>query len=277
MIVDAHTHSAPRELLERAIRDPQRYQLKVTRGEGDTYEIQTLFWSLSRFIKFEPYRPEHYDPATRVRQMDQRGIQAEVLSGVQSFNYYWADPSLDSFCQRLQDLGVPIFVHPYGSLNQERLEWHLLVNVVGFPTEQAVAAWSVILGGVLDRFPRQRFCFGHGGGALLFVKGRVERGYDASAALRAGLRRRPSEYLDSVYVDTLIHDDRALRYIVETIRVDHLMFGTDSGWPMEDPDMIPRRRLEGVDEAGRERILGTNVVGVYRLARHDHPHPRGQG
>ena len=41
----------------------------------------------------------------------------------------------------------------------------------------AHAALCLILGGVLDRFPKVKFCLAHGGGAFPFTIGRFNHGY----------------------------------------------------------------------------------------------------
>lgn len=53
------------------------------------------------------------------------------------------------------------------------------------PCETAVAICSMIFGGVLERHPRLRVCFAHGGGAFPFIIGRVEHGFKSRPDLCA--------------------------------------------------------------------------------------------
>lgn len=46
-----------------------------------------------------------------------------------------------------------------------------------FHSRTAHAALCLILGGVLDRFPKLKFCLAHGGGAFPFTIGRFNHGY----------------------------------------------------------------------------------------------------
>ena len=49
--------------------------------------------------------------------------------------------------------------------------------LVGMPAETATAIVSVLMGGILEQFPKLRFCFAHGGGSFPFTIGRIEHGY----------------------------------------------------------------------------------------------------
>lgn len=53
------------------------------------------------------------------------------------------------------------------------------------PSETAVAVCSMIMGGVLERFPRLKVCFAHGGGAFPYLIGRVEQGFNVRPDLCA--------------------------------------------------------------------------------------------
>ena len=53
------------------------------------------------------------------------------------------------------------------------------------PCETATAIVSMMMGGVLERFPRLKVCFAHGGGAFPFVIGRVEHGFNVRPDLCA--------------------------------------------------------------------------------------------
>ena len=41
--------------------------------------------------------------------------------------------------------------------------------LVGMPSETAVAMCSMMFGGVLERFPKLRVCFAHGGNTCLLI------------------------------------------------------------------------------------------------------------
>ena len=45
------------------------------------------------------------------------------------------------------------------------------------PSETATAVMSLMMGGILERFPRLKVCFAHGGGSFPFTIGRMQHGY----------------------------------------------------------------------------------------------------
>lgn len=55
----------------------------------------------------------------------------------------------------------------------------------GMPSETAVAICSVLMGGVLERHPKLKIVFAHGGGAYPYLIGRVEHGYNVRPDLCA--------------------------------------------------------------------------------------------
>lgn len=191
-----------------------------------------------------------------------RGVQ--LLSNVDGTNL--DDAGLEPLFAFLDEKALPIFIHPYGDLNAERFRKNFLVNIVGWPTELALAISGLLLDGLLDRHPGIRFHLGHGGGTFLFVLGRMRRALKAVEDLHGVLERDLDDYLSNIYVDTLLHDSGAIRYALEVLGPERVILGTD--WPfwMQDPQMLERMRsIEGVDETTLERVLSVNALELYRL------------
>jgi aminocarboxymuconate-semialdehyde decarboxylase len=55
---------------------------------------------------------------------------------------------------KCEELGWPIFTHPVSPLGGERMSKYYLSNLLGNPVEIGIAGYSLILGGVLDAFPK---------------------------------------------------------------------------------------------------------------------------
>jgi aminocarboxymuconate-semialdehyde decarboxylase len=142
-------------------------------------------------------------------------------------------------------LGVPIFLHPQSSGDVSRLEQYHLWNLIGFPMEAAIAASRLVMGGVFEKLPGLRVILAHGGGFFPYQIGRLDHGYAARPELQARLPRRPSEYLSSIYADSLIHDGRSLRFLIDRFGADHVVLGCD--YPF---DMGCDRPADAVRELG---------------------------
>lgn len=158
-------------------------------------------------------------------------------------------------------LDVAVFVHPASPvLGAPRFERYNLPLVLGNPLETALAMTRVIYGGLLDRWPRLRWCFAHGGGAFAYVLGRVDRGWDVMREGRVAVPRPPSEYAPRLWVDSLTHSARALRFVLETHGANRVVLGSDYPFRMGEDDPIRALDAAKVDAATRQRIVETNAV-----------------
>jgi aminocarboxymuconate-semialdehyde decarboxylase len=156
-------------------------------------------------------------------------------------------------------LGVPFFLHPQNSGDVRRLQDLHLWNLVGFPSETALAVARLILGGVLERFPRLRIILAHGGGYFPYQIGRLDHGWAARPDLAGRLPRRPSEYLGSIYCDSLIHSDVSLRFLLDRMGDDHVVLGSDYPFDMGNPAPVEAVRRLGLGPAREARVLGKNL------------------
>lgn len=119
------------------------------------------------------------------------------------------DEVLYPFYEEAEDLGAAIFVHPWDILAPERMERHWLKWLVGMPAETAVAMASVTMGGVLERFPKLKMGFAHGGGAFAATVGRIDHGFVMRPDLcQTRTTTKPSDQMANLYVDSLVHDPR---------------------------------------------------------------------
>ncbi len=193
-----------------------------------------------------------------VRDLGLSGIQIGTHVGDRNLD----DPGLASVLVAAADLGASVFVHPWDMLAPERMPRYWLPWLVGMPTEVALAISSVILGGVLDRAPRLRILFAHGGGAFPGIFGRIRAGFEARPDLVAVANPRdPREALGRFYVDSLVHDPDALRTIIRLFGVDRVALGTDDPFPLGE--QVPGATISALSElsdAERRRILGGTAL-----------------
>jgi aminocarboxymuconate-semialdehyde decarboxylase len=144
------------------------------------------------------------------------------------------DTSFLGFFQEAERLGVPIFVHALhprvtGSISGD------LMNPIGFPTDTGLTIASMIGGGTAEKVPNLRIAFSHGGGTFPFMLPRLTHNWGGSWNEEPGkkgagadmLPRSPAEYARRFYYDTLLFDERAIRYLLDIIGPSRLLVGSD--------------------------------------------------
>lgn len=160
------------------------------------------------------------------------------------------------------DLGVLVQLHPHRVAAADRLTRYYMSNLVGNPVDTAIAATSLILGGVLDELPSLNVCLVHGGGALPYLLGRVVHGHQAVAAANT-VPGNPEVYFRRFYFDTILHDPRMLVFLHEIVGDERLMLGSDYPYDMGTED--PLGFLEQAGLRDSERICGGNAAELLSL------------
>lgn len=177
-----------------------------------------------------------------------------------------SDPAYEPLWAALDSAGAFLFLHP-GRACDPRLQPLSLMNLLGGPTETALAGAHLAMGGVAERHARITFCLAHGGGTLAAVAGRLQRGQDTGreGAWLGGDKVRQA--LRRFCVDCITHDAQALSLAAATFGTDRVLFGSD--WPFAMGLPEPARQLDGVLPELAMRIAQDNAAAL--LKRHGDP------
>ncbi len=163
---------------------------------------------------------------------------------------------------RAAQLGAAVFVHPWDMLGEERMTQYWLRWLVGMPAETGLAICSMIFGGVFERLPQLRVAFAHGGGMFPAGIGRIEHGFQVRPDLCAKDNPvPPRRYLDRIYVDSLVHDEKMLRYLVQLLGPQRIALGTDYPFPLGESE--PGRLIDSLADltpAQRAWMLGGTAL-----------------
>jgi aminocarboxymuconate-semialdehyde decarboxylase len=187
------------------------------------------------------------DPARAVRELE-RCVKELGLRGVQIGSHIdrgdepdWnlSEPQVFEVLAAAEALGACVFVHPWDMMGKEAMNKYWLPWLVGMPAETARAICSVIFSGVLEKLPRLKIAFAHGGGSFPGTIGRIARGCEVRPDLCAvDNKTNPREYLAKgsrparFYVDSLVHDERALRLLLELFGAERVALGSDYPFPL---------------------------------------------
>ncbi|MPZ68200.1 MAG: amidohydrolase family protein [Actinobacteria bacterium] len=170
------------------------------------------------------------------------------------------EAGLDPLFEAAQDLGVPLFLHPYRVMAEDRMSKDFLTNICGNPFEVTLAAVTLFFAGVPERYPRLDILLAHCGGTLPLIAGRVARGSQKASGVRKKLEA-PDDILGCYYYDTLMHDPDALAFSIRRIGADRCAAGSDIPFPMsvDDPAAHIREALEtaGLSESFERVTRGT--------------------
>lgn len=329
MVVDAHCHFLPPELVEELRGGVDPSVSVEDRGEGGTWLVH------ARGVRF-PLTPLFTDPGAKLERMDRDGIDVALLSAAAPLFFYDLDPSetarlsalfndavarladgsggrlrgmatvplndpetaaaelrratgelglrgveigtsigttmlddpgLEVFFAAAEELGTPVFLHPYVSMLGDNkaagLDRFFINNSAGNLLETHVAASRLILGGVLDRHPRLVVHLAHGGGSLPYQIARLDRTYTLREEVRAVAQRRPLEYLGQLRFDTVLYHERPLEFLIGFVGAERVMFGTDYPFDMADLTGLTLRR--SADAGTADRVLSGSAQETYGL------------
>ena len=197
---------------------------------------------------------------------------AGVEIGTHVNDWELSSPDLFPVWEAAAELGAAIFVHPW---NQQgagpacaedpaaAVKWpYWMAWLVSMPSETARAICSLIMGGVFERLPNLRVAFAHGGGSFPSLIGRIEHGFNTRPDLCAVENKvNPKEYLGKFWLDSLVHDDTMLAYLVDLVGQSKVCLGTD--YPFVLGEHVPGKRIlehpELSDEAKAD-LLANNAL-----------------
>ena len=179
-------------------------------------------------------------------------------------------PDYDGLLAKAVELDVPVMIHPVAlgqstdliSGGAEWLSEYDLDSLWGYIYVETAAIVGMIFSGALDRHPDLRLFVPHGGGMVPYHVGRVEQ-YAALSKQRAGpirLQRSIPEYLEQFYFDTIVHDPRGMKLLIDVMGPDNVVLGTNwSGWD-DAPLWELIRGLDGISDQTKAKILGLNAT-----------------
>ncbi|MDB5555219.1 MAG: TIM-barrel fold metal-dependent hydrolase [Rhizobium sp.] len=166
------------------------------------------------------------------------------------------DPLFEKIWARIDALRLPVFEHPMFPKQDAGLEGFELPLRLGFVFDTTLSATRMIYSGVFERFPNFPYIMSHTGGALPMVLERLDNGYRLFPDCRKYISKLPSEYAKKLYYDTTSFAANGLRFAMDIVGSDHLLFGTDDPFIGADTTHVERMGLNATDQA---LVLGGNA------------------
>ncbi|MCV9936881.1 amidohydrolase [Boseaceae bacterium BT-24-1] len=197
----------------------------------------------------------HPELAARIVRERSTGTEARFSMPTGEPGLVLSDASHIPLWQALDAVSAFVFLHP-GEGCDGRLDPFYLHNLLGNPSETAVAAGHLVFAGVLERHPRITICLAHAGGTVPAVAGRWQRGFETG---RPGVNREvepPAHALRRFCVDCIAHDDTLLDLAASVFGPERIVFGSD--WPFPMGLIEPHKQLAGLSESRRRAIFCDN-------------------
>ena len=141
----------------------------------------------------------------------------------------------------------------------------MLFNLIGNPVDTTIAIANVVFGGLADLYPKLRWGFVHGGGVAPYLAGRWDHGWHKREVTRELIPQTlPSEILRRFWYDCIVHDERTLVYLAESVGWDRIMIGSDCPFDMGVVD--PVSFVDEIPEAQehRDALLHSNANNFLR-------------
>jgi uncharacterized protein len=203
-----------------------------------------------------------------INELDCRGVTIssnQEGKGLDSPEYF-------PFYEKLVEHDLPILLHPANwesyPLVDMKKRWRMM-HIFGWPFDTTQAVWSLIFGGVLDRFPSLKIVTHHMGGMIPYFSRRIEVQF--TRMLKDKLPRHITAYWGNIYGDTAVDGTRAAYACgYAFFGSDRLLFGTDYPAGLEEGEDFIRENLAGVKSLSiprddMDKILGGNARKMLKI------------
>ncbi|HEY0747921.1 MAG TPA: amidohydrolase family protein [Steroidobacteraceae bacterium] len=204
-------------------------------------------WLVERFVGPHPKRFAGFaavplqDPlaaaAETERAVTQLGFKGVLVNGYTNVGdedhaEYLDLPKFYPFWERVESLGVPVYLHPRSPLPSQRLIYEGHDEMMGpmwaFGAETAAHALRLMTSGLFDRYPKQQLILGHSGEGLVAMMARAQRRFEYGPCGKV-LKKPLGQYLkDHFYITTSgnFHTP-TLNNVIDEMGIDRVMFSVD--------------------------------------------------
>ncbi len=194
---------------------------------------------------------------TRCMKAGHLGVQIANHVGLKNLD----DAGIITFLHHCADEGAPVLVHPWSMFGHDRMPKYMMPWTVGMPAETQLSIVALILSGALDQLPKTlQICFVHGGGSFAYLLGRLENAWHRHPVARAQSQFPPSHYVNRLYTDSAVFDQRTLEFLIGTMGAERVMLGSDYPFPLGEERVGSLIRESNLTERTKTKLLGANAL-----------------
>ena len=198
------------------------------------------------------------------RAVNQLGLVAVNVPGsIGRKNEFVDEPRLEPLYDRVQELGVPLYLHPTDAVFPDVMKGYngALYSALGRVFDVSTSAFRLVLSGIMERHSEMKVFMSHTGGALAYQAGRM----DKNASIKS-LPEKPSTYLKRMYTDTVSPHALGVAFAIDFYGIDHVLYGDD--YPCWNPesslDVFEEVSLN-LSKEDQEKVYSSNARRVFNL------------
>jgi 2,3-dihydroxybenzoate decarboxylase len=201
------------------------------------------------------------------RAVKQLGFKGSMVNG-HTLGVYYDDPIYDPFWEIMQELDVPMYLHPvnFHEVPHNMVGQPILPGAVwGWGVETGTHALRLLFGGVFDRFPKLKVVLGHMGEGLPFMRWRFDSRF-AVYSQGISLDRPPSAYIGSNILITTsgVCSAPTLIGAIGEMGPEAVMFSID--YPYESSELAAEFIEQApLDERTRALVCYDNAKRIFKL------------
>ncbi|MGE3866882.1 MAG: amidohydrolase family protein [Hyphomonadaceae bacterium] len=170
------------------------------------------------------------------------------------------DAKFDPIYEAAADLGLAIFVHALHPVAMKNVEFpQMYVNTLGFPIDNAMAVASLLAAGTLEKHPKLRLGFSHGGGAIAPILHRITAGWRIPLNNNLGsggdARSPADEQAAKMFFDSNVYEPAYLAYLTKKLSPNRIMLGTDYPYAIMQLDPVAYVKKAGFDQKTYDSLM----------------------
>ncbi len=305
MIIDAHCHWLPEEIISNAhffskawgdieaqveAMEKAGIQKAVLtypttdahRRMGSLRKIAMLYNErVAAIVKFQP---ERFIGAAILPVDDAKAMVAEFRRATQDLGFrgvslatstdgvFLDDERYERLYEEAQKYRVPIFVHPQivKPIGSQQVDDPLLTPVIEYIFETTMCVGKLLMAEVFQRFPDLTWVFAYFGGVTPFIAHRYDATYGMLRSINfvKDLGDVPSNFLRRIYVDT--SGDRTLANYISSLELfgaGHILWGSDYPARRDIGASIGFLDSLSVSDTDKKSILGGNLERILKQVK----------
>ena len=177
--------------------------------------------------------------------------------------------NLDPFWRKAEALGLPVLIHPVNVGAAPRTRKFALAQIALYTYDTTLGVGSLLMSGVMDRFPKLKLLWSHGGGNFPYLAGRFDIMHKRMDKAQQGdvAVKPPSAYAPEMHYDSIVHAPKALRFLIDIAGTANVHLGTDYSFPPADMEPLAMLKAAGLNKADSEAISDGNPRRLFSRLR----------